>query len=193
MQETWVWSLGQEDPLEKEMATQSSILAWRIPWTEEPGGLRSMGSTEHACISSQQGSHFMLRSRRQKGGWKGWSGGRGISLSWAWSLSVERWKSLEFHCRTMWIHLHYWTVHLKMLNMVKFMLCDFYHNKKMQGEEASCGKLNAGRKEKEKKASCSSLASFPWRWAAPHLLLYLSSEGWSHHIICRSLMGPERS
>ena len=44
MQEMWVPSLGQEDPLEKEMATLSSILAWRIPWTEEPGGLQSMGS-----------------------------------------------------------------------------------------------------------------------------------------------------
>ena len=44
MQETQVQSLGQEDPLEKEMATYSSILAWRIPWTEEPGGLQSMGS-----------------------------------------------------------------------------------------------------------------------------------------------------
>ena len=43
MQETWVRSLGWEDPLEKEMATHSSILAWRIPWTEEPGGLQSMG------------------------------------------------------------------------------------------------------------------------------------------------------
>ena len=42
--EMWVWSLGWEDPLEKEMATHSSILAWRIPWTEEPGGLQSMGS-----------------------------------------------------------------------------------------------------------------------------------------------------
>ena len=42
MQETWVLSLGQEDPLEKRMATHSSILAWRIPWTEEPGGLQSM-------------------------------------------------------------------------------------------------------------------------------------------------------
>ena len=38
-----VWSLGQEDPLQKEMATYSSILAWEIPWTEEPGGLQSMG------------------------------------------------------------------------------------------------------------------------------------------------------
>ena len=44
MWETWVRSLGLEDPLEKEMATHSSILAWRIPWTEEPGGLQSRGS-----------------------------------------------------------------------------------------------------------------------------------------------------
>ena len=43
MQKTQVWSLGQEDPLEKEMAPHSSILAWRIPWTEKPGGLQSMG------------------------------------------------------------------------------------------------------------------------------------------------------
>ena len=44
VQETQVQSLGREDPLEKEMATHSSILAWRIPWMEEPGGLYSMGS-----------------------------------------------------------------------------------------------------------------------------------------------------
>ena len=44
MQETWVQSLGWEDLLEKEMATHSSILAWKIPWTEEPGWLLSMGS-----------------------------------------------------------------------------------------------------------------------------------------------------
>ena len=42
MQENWVQSLGWEDPLEKDMATHTSILAWRIPWTEEPGGLLSM-------------------------------------------------------------------------------------------------------------------------------------------------------
>ena len=46
MQEIWVQSLGWEDPLEKEMATHSSILAWRIPWTGQPGGLQSMGSQE---------------------------------------------------------------------------------------------------------------------------------------------------
>ena len=44
IQETGVQSLGQEDPPEKGMATHSSILAWRIPWTEEPGGVQSMGS-----------------------------------------------------------------------------------------------------------------------------------------------------
>ena len=43
MQEMWVWSLGQEDPLEQEMATHSRILAWKNPWTEEPGRLQSMG------------------------------------------------------------------------------------------------------------------------------------------------------
>ena len=46
MQETQVWSLSQEDPLEKEMATHSSILSWRIPRTEKPGRLPSMGSQE---------------------------------------------------------------------------------------------------------------------------------------------------
>ena len=44
MQETWVLSLSQENPLEEGMTTHSTILAWKIPWTEEPGGLQSMGS-----------------------------------------------------------------------------------------------------------------------------------------------------
>ena len=46
MQETWVQSLGREDPLEKGMATHSSILAWKTPWTEEPGSPQSMGHKE---------------------------------------------------------------------------------------------------------------------------------------------------
>ena len=50
MQETWVRFLGWEDPLEKGMAIHSSILAWRIPWTEEPGRLLSMGSQESDTI-----------------------------------------------------------------------------------------------------------------------------------------------
>ena len=51
----WVWSLGWEDPLEKEIATHSSILAWEIPWTEEPGGLLSMGlqSVGHNLATKQ--------------------------------------------------------------------------------------------------------------------------------------------
>ena len=53
MQGTQVRFLGQEDPLEKEMATHSSILAWRILWTEEPGGLRSMGSQESSSPTPQ--------------------------------------------------------------------------------------------------------------------------------------------
>ena len=54
-QETWVKSLGREDPLEKEMATHASILAWEIPWMEEPGGLQSTGSQRvgHDCITPQ--------------------------------------------------------------------------------------------------------------------------------------------
>ena len=60
MQETWVPSLGQEYPLEKDMATHSSILAWEIPWTEEPGGLHSMGSQgvrPELLIKQQQQHH----------------------------------------------------------------------------------------------------------------------------------------
>ena len=56
MQETRVQSLGQEDPLEKEMTTHSSLLAWEIPWTEEPGGLQTMGSQRvgHDLTTKQQ-------------------------------------------------------------------------------------------------------------------------------------------
>ena len=52
MQETQVRFLGWEDPLEKEMATHSSILAWKIPWTEEPGGLHPMGSQESDVLET---------------------------------------------------------------------------------------------------------------------------------------------
>ena len=71
MQETWVQSLGLVDPLEKEMSTHSRIFAWRIPWTEEPGGLQSMGSQKSRkqlsnqitsssdCVKS--GSHYLCK------------------------------------------------------------------------------------------------------------------------------------
>ena len=51
-QETWVWSWGREAPLEKEVATHSSILAWEIPWTEKPDELQSMGSQKSSTIVS---------------------------------------------------------------------------------------------------------------------------------------------
>ena len=51
MRETWVRSLGREDPLEKEMATHSSTLVWKSPWTEEPGGLQAVGSQRQKHLS----------------------------------------------------------------------------------------------------------------------------------------------
>ena len=62
MQEAQVRSLGREDPLEEEMATHSSILAWRIPWTEEPGRLQSTGSQRvgHDCITNTHHTHNFL-------------------------------------------------------------------------------------------------------------------------------------
>ena len=67
--ETWVWSLGWEDPLEKGTATHSSILAWRIPWTEEPGRLQSMNTTEQlsrhyndSCIDNKEITVWLLHS-----------------------------------------------------------------------------------------------------------------------------------
>ena len=65
-QETWVQSLGLEDPLEKEMATQSSILAWEIPWTEVPGGLQSarLQTVRHNLVIKQQPQHKTLKSHQ---------------------------------------------------------------------------------------------------------------------------------
>ena len=61
MWETWVQSLGRKDPLEKEMATHFSILAWRIPWIEEPGKLQFMGSQTvgHDLATKQRQVHFL--------------------------------------------------------------------------------------------------------------------------------------
>ena len=68
MQETWVQSLCQKDPLEKGMATHSSILGWRIPWTEEPGGLQSMGSQRvgHTWATNTRASSI---TRGEQGLW----------------------------------------------------------------------------------------------------------------------------
>ena len=65
MKKTWVRSLGGEDPLEKGMATHSSILAWEIPWTEKPGGLHSMGlQKEMAKLSSEGAVPYHSLSRK---------------------------------------------------------------------------------------------------------------------------------
>ena len=61
MWETWVRSLGQGDLLEKEMATHSSILAWRIPWMEEPGRLQSMGSQSQTQLKRLGSSSIMIK------------------------------------------------------------------------------------------------------------------------------------
>ena len=59
MRETWVKSLGQEDLLEQEMATHSNILAWKIPWTEEPGRLQSMGSQSRTRLNDFTSLHYI--------------------------------------------------------------------------------------------------------------------------------------
>ena len=66
MQETPVQSLGQEDPLDKEMANHSSTLAWEIPWTEEPGGLQSMGPKESDTTATKQ----QYPAKQTRGPWQ---------------------------------------------------------------------------------------------------------------------------
>ena len=60
--ETQVWSLGQEDPLEEEMATHSSIIAWKIPWAEEPEGQESMGLQRVGCNWASEHEYMMVLS-----------------------------------------------------------------------------------------------------------------------------------
>ena len=67
VQETWVWSLGWEDPLEKRMATHCSILSWRIPWRQEPGGLQFMGSQR--VRDDWMTNSLTLGSKRREAPW----------------------------------------------------------------------------------------------------------------------------
>ena len=113
MQETWVQSLGQEDPLEKEMGTHSSTLAWRIPWTEEPGRLQSTGSqrvghdwaTSLSCIGEGNGNPLQcscLENPRDGGAW--WAAVYGVTqsrtrLKWLSSSSSSSMKDFNsFFC-----------------------------------------------------------------------------------------------
>ena len=119
MQETWVQSLGQEDPLEEGMATHSSILAWRIPWTEEPGGLYSIGlqrvgqdwetfilgfpcgsgSKESACNVGDLGSILGLeRSPGEGKGYPSQYSGLENSMDCMVHVVAKRWTRLsDFH------------------------------------------------------------------------------------------------
>ena len=94
MQGTWVWSLCWDDPLEKEMATYSSILAWENLWTEEPGGLQSMGSqrVEYKLVTKQQQIQSVIeevfpfiptKSIMAKVNW--------LSFTEVWSLRRQQW------------------------------------------------------------------------------------------------------
>ena len=117
MREPWVWFLGQEDPLEKEMATHTSTLAWKMPWTEELGRLQSMGllrvghywatslSFSLPCIGEGNGNPLQcscLENPRDGGAW--WAAIYGVIQSWtrlkrlssSSSSGLPRW----------WTHIH---------------------------------------------------------------------------------------
>ena len=106
-EEMWVWSLGQEDPLEEGMATHSSVLAWRIPWTEEPGGLQ--------YVRLQRVRHSWVTKHTQRKGnrlFKVWGGfGAWISVWDVWiylliSLTngplIHQFSSATQSCLTLW-------------------------------------------------------------------------------------------
>ena len=112
MPETWVQSLGQEDPLEKGMATHSSILSWRIPWTEEPGKLQSMGSQRvghdwatnthtHTKFKNRQSLSIMIEIRIEVTSGKvfGWEEGTGTFLGTGNVLSLY----LGNSCKSLYI------------------------------------------------------------------------------------------
>ena len=107
MWKTWVWSLDQEDPLEKEMATHSSTLAWKIPWMEKPGGLQSMGSqrARHDWVTSLHfivhvgegnGNPFQyscLENSMDWGAW--WATVHGVAKSQTWLRTWLEWWSMR--------------------------------------------------------------------------------------------------
>ena len=102
-EETLVRSLGWKDPLEEEMATHSSLLAWRIPWTERPGGLQTMGLQRVGCDCTQTHTHMniyvyrawrweRLKAGGERGdrGWDGWVASP-TQWTWVWARSRSWW------------------------------------------------------------------------------------------------------
>ena len=90
VQETWVWYLGQKDPLEKETATYCSILAWRVPWTEDPGGLQSIGSQR---VGHNWATNTFISDIIEYLSFSVWL----ISLNIRFCRSILLWKMAIFH------------------------------------------------------------------------------------------------
>ena len=113
MQETWVRSLGREDPLEKEIATHSSILAWRIPWTEKPSGLQSMGSQRvgHDWVTSLELNYLDFRGLLSNG--SDLVAKSCLTLATPWTVTVQASLSMGFSRQEYWSGLPFPSPKLK--------------------------------------------------------------------------------
>ena len=112
MQETGVWSLGWEGPLEKGMATHTSILAWRIPWTEEPRGLQSMGSTKNRTWLSDLRFQALESVVEETLTWSSGALVSGLSSATnSWATAWSQWELIrcwiQFESRA---YNHYWQI-----------------------------------------------------------------------------------
>ena len=103
MRETWVRSLDREDPLEKEMATHSSILAWRIPWTEKPGRLQSTGSQRvgYNWVTSPSPSPCVPKDKNHSFGYSFTHKNHFVS----WSISLGQWRHQCMTLQDIWLGL----------------------------------------------------------------------------------------
>ena len=119
MQDTQVRSLSWEDPLERGMATHSSILAWRIPWTEEPGGLQSMGSQrvghdrETSTFACSHPSEHTWREFQSSLAWRaGFASADMGTLIWpcTWVLDLLFWKERHYHTPQKGLNLQKYTI-----------------------------------------------------------------------------------
>ena len=105
-QETWVQSLGQEDPLEEGVATHSSIPTWRIPWTEEPGRLQSMGSQKRQTLLKQLSTHALVCRNNQRPLRQPL---QAVSyIDWAPLRKADASQTSE-SCKPQWIPWHVWS------------------------------------------------------------------------------------
>ena len=105
MQEMWVWSLGQEDPLEEGMATHFSILARKIPWTEEPSGLRSIGSQRVGHDGSNWATNQLLPNVYPRTETKTHLGCTTLT-NWSWALQNLYWEGFCGCTQTILVEMH---------------------------------------------------------------------------------------